>query len=155
MSNQRKPDPTVKVLKRQILRSAASYTDEKIEELKEYLSNILDEDGLPDEDGPEDPDPDPGGPGGGGGGGGIGIIFPPDNPIPWVPAPLPERDITPVGTVTAIEFQKSDGTFEYDENNRYGYTYLSSDGGFTGSVTVRITGDGEIDDFELQVTKID
>lgn len=154
MSNQKKPDPGTKVLRRQIIRNANAYTDEKIEELKDYLSNILDDLGDPDSDedppeGPEDPDP------GGGGGGGIGVVFPPDIPTPWQIPPLPGRDITPVGDVTSIEFQKSDGTFEYNETAKYGYTYLSPDGALTSSVTVRIDGEGEIDDYELQVTKID
>jgi hypothetical protein len=152
MSNQRKPEPSNQLLKRQILRNAAAYTDEKINELRDYLERALEENDFDEED-ISDPgdDPDPGS----GGGGGIGVVFPPDLPVEWVIPPLPGRDITPVGTVDSIEFQKSDGSFEYDEEESYGYTYLSSDGGFTGSVTVKVTGSGEIDDFELQVTKID
>lgn len=151
----KKKDTSERILRRQIERNAAAYTDAKIDELKRYISSSENDESSEEDElyliEPEDPnDPE-----GSGDGSGLGVIFPPDNPTNWIIPTPPIRDITQVGVVNSIVFQKSDGTFEYDEDASYGYTYLSSDGALTSSVTIKVEGEGDIEDFEIQVTKID
>lgn len=147
----RKPDPSPKVFRRQIERSAAAYTDSKIDELKLLLEDTdVDLVLIDDED-----DQNEGGSGGSGGGGNLGYIFPPDEPTPWVIPRPPVRDITQVGEVSSIEFEGAGGEFDYDENSSYGYLYLSADGSLSANVSIKVEGDGDIEDFEVQVTKID
>lgn len=148
-----KPDPKPAVFKRQILRSANAYTDSRIDELLKLIELSEDEETTGDGD-----DKTPGGGGGGGGGGrgpGLGVIFPPDIPTPWIIPRPPVRDVSEIGKVTSIQFQESDDKFTYDTTKKYGSVYLSSDGGLTATVTVQVEGDGEVEDFEIQVTKID
>lgn len=148
----KKKDTSERILRRQIERSAAAYTDSKIEELKKYLSRS-ENDESPEDDELFLIDDDP--EAGSGDGSGSRPVFPPDNPTNWILPPLPSRDITPVGTVDSILFQNSAGQFEYNENSSYGYSYLSADGSLSSSLTVKIEGQGEIEDFEVQVTKVD
>lgn len=143
-----KPDPKPAVFKRQILRSANAYTDSKIDELLKLIELSEDEETTGD-------DTEEGSGGGGGGGGGGGVIFPPDTPTPWIIPRPPVRDVSEIGKVTSIQFQESDDKFTYDTTKKYGSVYLSSDGGLTATVTVQVEGDGEVEDFEIQVTKID
>ncbi len=149
----KKPDPSPKVFRRQIERSAAAYTDFKIDQVLSLLEDTdtdeIDSDG--DDSGRED-DENGRRPGGGGG---IGVVFPPDIPTPWVIPRPPIRDISSVGTVQSVSFQNSSGDFEYDENSSYGELYLSSDGALSATVTIKVEGEGDIEDFEVQVTKID
>lgn len=148
----KKPYPAPEVFRRQIERSAAAYTDSRIDELLKLIQSLEEGDGGDPGDGGGKP---PGRPPGGGGGGGIGVIFPPDVPTPWVIPRPPVRDISSIGTVESITFQKSDGKFEYNKDAQYGSMYLSSDGSLTATVTIKIEGSGEIEDFEIQVTKIE
>lgn len=145
-----KPDPSPRVFRRQIERSAAAYTDSKIDELKLLLENTDDELVLLDDEYDEGESENTSG-----GGGNLGYIFPPDEPTPWVIPRPPIRDISSVGEVSNILFENSSGEFEYDDSASYGYIYLSADGSLTANVSVKVEGDGDIEDFEVQVTKID
>jgi hypothetical protein len=145
----KKPYPAPDVFRRQIERSAAAYTDSRIDELLKLIQSLEDGDG----GGSSGSDPDRGrGPGGGGR---FPDPFLPDAPTPWIIPRPPVRDVSVVGTVDAIKFQKSDGTFEYDKEASYGSMYLSSDGALTATATIKVEGSGEIEDFEIQVTKIE
>lgn len=145
----KKPYPSPEVFRRQIERSAAAYTDSRIDELLKLIQSLEDGDGG---DIPEDDDPGKKPPGGGGK---FPDPFLPDAPTPWIIPRPPVRDVSSVGTVDSIEFQKADGTFDYDKNAKYGTMYLSSDGALTATATVKVKGSGEIADFEIQVTKIE
>jgi len=152
--DKKKPDPKPGVFKKQILRSANAYTDQKIDEILKLIE--LSEDTEPPGENERDPGGGGGGGGGGtGGGGGLGIVFPPDIPTPWVIPRPPIRDVSDVGNVTSIKFQEGDGNFTYDVTKKYGTSYLSSDGSLSATVTIEIDGEGEIEDYEIQVTKID
>ena len=146
-----KPDPKPTVFKRQILRSANAYTDSRIDELIKVIELSEGDETTGDNPGKDKPP----GKGNGGDGGGIGVIFPPDIPTPWVIPRPPIRDVSQIGEVISIKFQNSSGQFTYDQDVKYGSAYLSSDGGLTATVTIEIDGEGEIEDFEVQVTKID
>jgi hypothetical protein len=152
--DKKKPEPKPSVFKRQILRSANAYTDDRIEELLKLIE--LSEDTEPG-DGESGKKPrNPGaGQGDGSGGGGLGVVFPPDIPTPWIIPRPPVRDVSDVGKITSIKFQELSGEFTYDTDKKYGGMYLSSDGSLTATVTVEIDGEGEIEDYEIQVTKID
>lgn len=146
-----KPDPKPTVFKRQILRSANAYTDSRIDELLKTIE--LSEDTETTEGSEKNPGKErrPGG----GEGGGLGVVFPPDIPTPWLIPRPPVRDVSEIGQVTSIKFQETSNEFTYDLTKKYGNMYLSSDGGLTATVTVLVEGDGEVEDFEIQVTKID
>jgi hypothetical protein len=151
--NKKKPDPKPGVFKRQILRSANAYTDDRIDEVLRRIE--LSEDTEPG-DGDDDKDPNkPKPPGGGGGGGGLGVIFPPETPTPWVIPRPPVREVSEVGKVTSIKFQEGASQFTYDTTKTYGTMYLSSDGSLAANVTIEIDGEGEIEDYEVQVTKVE
>jgi len=124
--NKKKPEPKPSVFKRQILRSANSYTDDKIEELLKLIELSEDTETGDGESKEESPGPRP-----------------------------PIRDISDVGKITSVKFQEESGEFTYDTTKKYGSMYLSSDGSLTATVTVEVDGEGEIEDYEIQVTKID
>jgi hypothetical protein len=150
--DKKKPDPKPGVFKKQILRSANAYTDQRIDEVLRLVE--LSEDTEPSDGDGNEKDPSGGG-GGGGGDGGLGVVFPPDIPTPWIIPRPPIRDVSDVGNVTSINFQEQDGNFTYDVTKKYGTSYLSSDGSLTATVTIEVDGEGEIEDYEIQVTKID
>lgn len=144
----KKPYPSPEVFRRQIERSAAAYTDSRIDELLKLIQSLEDGDsGVPEGEGPGKKPP--------GGGGKFPDPFLPDAPTPWIIPRPPVRDVSVVGAVDSIEFQKSDGSFEYNKDAKYGAMYLSSDGTLTATATIKVKGSGEIEDFEIQVTKIE
>jgi len=123
--NKKKPEPKPSVFKRQILRSANSYTDDKIEELLKLIELSEDTEPGDGESKEESSSPRP-----------------------------PIRDISDVGKITSVKFQEESGEFTYDTTKKYGSMYLSSDGSLTATVTVEVDGEGEIEDYEIQVTII-
>lgn len=149
MGDEKKKYPSPEVFKRQIERSAAAYTDSKIEEVLKLLQSLEDGDGTGSNDGDNPTKDSPGN------GGKFPDPFLPDAPTPWIIPRPPVRDISGVGKVDAITFQKADGKFEYNKDAKYGALYLSSDGALTATATIKVEGSGEIEDFEIQVTKIE
>lgn len=144
----KKPYPAPEVFRRQIERSAAAYTDSRIDELLKLIQSLEDGDGGTTEDGGGGKKPP-------GGGGKFPDPFLPDAPTPWIIPRPPIRDVSAVGVVDSITFQKADGSFEYNKDAKYGTVYLSSDGALTATATIKVQGSGEIEDFEIQVTKIE
>lgn len=144
----KKPYPAPEVFRRQIERSAAAYTDSRIDELLKLIQSLEDGDGGTIEDGGGGKKPP-------GGGGKFPDPFLPDAPTPWIIPRPPIRDVSAVGVVDSITFQKADGSFEYNKDAKYGTVYLSSDGALTATATIKVQGSGEIEDFEIQVTKIE
>lgn len=153
----KKEYPSAEVFRRQIERTAAAYTDSRIDEVLKTLQDLT-EDGASSGANPTPPTDPPGGgkpPKPPGGGGKPKDPWGPDAPTPWIIPRPPVRDISAIGTVDSITFQKADDSFTYEENSQYGELYLSADGSLVATVTVKIEGTGEIEDFELQVTKIE